>query len=131
MAYALSQILVVSADSDLGRFPQTVAQYADILTLERYAAENGITREQVQETIVTARKDAFPKPRNSTPSAPPAPWPTPIPSPSLTFLPIFQKFNHSELALTPQSPLHPHPQATTQAPRKNYEKCPSNRPRGG
>ncbi len=32
MAYALSQILVVSADSDLGRFPQTVAQYADIMT---------------------------------------------------------------------------------------------------
>jgi uncharacterized protein (DUF1800 family) len=32
MAYALSQILVVSADSDLVRFPQTVAHYADILT---------------------------------------------------------------------------------------------------
>lgn len=32
MAYALSQILVVSADSNLGRVPQTVAHYMDILT---------------------------------------------------------------------------------------------------
>lgn len=33
MAFALSQILVVSANSDLIRAPQTVAHYADILTL--------------------------------------------------------------------------------------------------
>jgi uncharacterized protein (DUF1800 family) len=32
MAFALSQILVVSAESDLGRVPQTVAHYMDILT---------------------------------------------------------------------------------------------------
>lgn len=31
MAFALSQILVVSADSMLGQYPQTVAHYADIL----------------------------------------------------------------------------------------------------
>ncbi|MFT4518103.1 MAG: hypothetical protein ACI9JM_000480 [Halioglobus sp.] len=31
MAFALSQILVVSGESDLGRVPQTVAQYMDIL----------------------------------------------------------------------------------------------------
>lgn len=32
MAYALSQILVVSGDSNAGRAPQAMAQYADILT---------------------------------------------------------------------------------------------------
>ncbi|MAT94872.1 MAG: hypothetical protein CME59_20065 [Halioglobus sp.] len=32
MAFALSQILVVSADSNVGRAPQTLAHYADILT---------------------------------------------------------------------------------------------------
>ncbi len=32
MAFALSQILVISAESDLGRVPQTVAHYMDILT---------------------------------------------------------------------------------------------------
>lgn len=32
MAFALSQILVVSANGDLGRVPQTVAQYIDVLT---------------------------------------------------------------------------------------------------
>ncbi len=32
MAYALSQILVVSADSNVGRAPQTLAHYVDILT---------------------------------------------------------------------------------------------------
>ncbi|MEM9255819.1 MAG: DUF1800 domain-containing protein [Pseudomonadota bacterium] len=32
MAFALSQILVISADSRLGRTPQTVAHYADLLT---------------------------------------------------------------------------------------------------
>ncbi|MEO0477899.1 MAG: peptidylprolyl isomerase [Planctomycetota bacterium] len=36
-----------------------VRQFADVVTLERYAADNGITREQAQESIVTARKDAF------------------------------------------------------------------------
>jgi len=32
MAYALSQILVISSQSDLGRVPQTVAAYMDVLT---------------------------------------------------------------------------------------------------
>ncbi|MCB1688515.1 MAG: DUF1800 domain-containing protein [Halioglobus sp.] len=32
MAFALSQILVVSGDSDVGRLPQALAHYADILT---------------------------------------------------------------------------------------------------
>lgn len=32
MAFALSQILVISTESDLGRTPQTVAHYADLLT---------------------------------------------------------------------------------------------------
>lgn len=32
MAYALSQILVISAEGTLGRVPQTVAHYADVLT---------------------------------------------------------------------------------------------------
>ncbi len=32
MAYALSQLLVISAESDLGQAPQTIAHYADILT---------------------------------------------------------------------------------------------------
>ncbi len=32
MAYALSQLMVVSADSNLGRVPQTLAHYMDILT---------------------------------------------------------------------------------------------------
>ena len=32
MAYALSQILVISSDSNLGRIPQAVAQYMDVLT---------------------------------------------------------------------------------------------------
>ena len=32
MAFALSQILVVSADSNLARLPQIIASYADVLT---------------------------------------------------------------------------------------------------
>ena len=36
MAYALSQIFVVSANSNIGRAPQTLAHYMDILTLNAF-----------------------------------------------------------------------------------------------